>query len=105
MCSYYRGKNHVCGVLSICLRCWNINFEFRMIKFEEFKSYETHLPKSCPQHVPSQTRTSTNCWKTNFMNRDFKFIHSFILETYIAPLQETTTQRRSQPSHGQKRRT
>src|SRR6218665_2752877 len=32
-------------------------------------------------------------------------IHSFILETYIAPLQETTTQRRSQPSHGQKRRT
>jgi len=29
------------------------------------------------------------------------FIHSFILETYIAPLQETTTQRRSQPSHGQ----
>src|SRR6218665_3103011 len=31
------------------------------------------------------------------------FIHSFILETYIAPLQETTTQRRSQPSHGQKR--
>src|SRR6218665_77618 len=33
------------------------------------------------------------------------FIHSFILETYIAPLQETTTQRRSQPSHGQNRRT
>src|SRR6218665_3526686 len=31
--------------------------------------------------------------------------HSFILKTYIAPLQETTTQRRSQPSHGQKRRT
>src|SRR6218665_35110 len=28
--------------------------------------------------------------------------HSFILETYIAPLQET--QRRSQPSHGQIRR-
>src|SRR6218665_491470 len=34
-----------------------------------------------------------------------RFIHSFILETYIAPLQETTTQRRPQPSHGQKRRT
>src|SRR6218665_2905099 len=33
------------------------------------------------------------------------YIHSFILETYIAPLQETTTRRRSQPSHGQKRRT
>src|SRR6218665_2436431 len=33
------------------------------------------------------------------------FIHSFILETYIAPLQETTTQRCSQPIHGQKRRT
>src|SRR6218665_3994321 len=35
----------------------------------------------------------------------FMLIHSFILETYIAPLQETrpTTQRCSQPSHGQKR--
>src|SRR6218665_3184833 len=33
------------------------------------------------------------------------FIHSFILETCIAPLPETTTQRRSQPSHGRKRRT
>jgi len=31
--------------------------------------------------------------------------HSFILETYIASLQETTTHRHSQPSHGQKRRT
>src|SRR6218665_1041604 len=27
------------------------------------------------------------------------FTHSFILETYIEPLQETTTQRRSKPSH------
>ena len=26
-----------------------------------------------------------------------RFFHSFILETYIAPLQETTTQRGSQP--------
>src|SRR6218665_881285 len=34
-----------------------------------------------------------------------QFIHSFVLETYIAPLQETTTQRRSQPSHGHKRKT
>jgi len=34
----------------------------------------------------------------------YLFIHSFILETYIAPLQDTTTQRRSQPSHGQRRR-
>src|SRR6218665_2373049 len=33
------------------------------------------------------------------------FIHSFILETYIAPLQDTTTQRHSMPSHGQRRRT
>ena len=33
------------------------------------------------------------------------FIHSFILETYIAPLQDTTTQRSSHPSHGQRRRT
>ena len=31
------------------------------------------------------------------------FIHSFIMETYIAPLQDTTTQRCSQPSHGQRR--
>ena len=30
---------------------------------------------------------------------------SFILETYIAPLQNTTTQRRSHPSHGKKRKT
>src|SRR6218665_671331 len=35
----------------------------------------------------------------------FVNFHSFILETYIAPLQETTTQRRAQPSHGQKGRT
>ena len=33
------------------------------------------------------------------------FMHSFILETYIAPLQDTTTQGRSQPSQGQGRRT
>src|SRR6218665_3513130 len=32
-------------------------------------------------------------------------INSFILETYVAPLQDTTTQRRSQSSHGQRRRT
>src|SRR6218665_322254 len=30
------------------------------------------------------------------------FLHSFILETYIAPPQDTTTQRRSQPSHDQR---
>src|SRR6218665_2032543 len=36
------------------------------------------------------------------MNPHNEFLHSFILEIYIAPLQETTTQRRSQPSHGQK---
>jgi len=34
----------------------------------------------------------------------YSFIHSFIPETYIAPLQDITTQRRSQPSHGQRRR-
>ena len=33
------------------------------------------------------------------------FIHSFILGTYIALLLEATSQRRSQPSHGQRRRT
>src|SRR6218665_401714 len=47
--------------------------------------------------------TSVHCFPNR---RDSElFIHSFILKTYIAPLQETTTQRRSQPSHGQKRRT
>jgi len=35
--------------------------------------------------------------------KDNLFIHSFILETYIVPLQEITTQRRSQPSHDQRR--
>src|SRR6218665_3577620 len=51
-------------------------------------------------------RTDCNGAKRDFgkaMRREF--IHSFIHETYIALLQETTTQRRSQPSHGQKRRT
>ena|SRR6218665_576478 len=37
--------------------------------------------------------------------KQFTFIHSFILETYIAPLQDTTTQRRSQPSHDLRRKT
>src|SRR6218665_28759 len=37
------------------------------------------------------------------MSSGIMFINSFILETYMAPLQETTTQRRSQPSHGQKK--
>src|SRR6218665_2059229 len=31
------------------------------------------------------------------------FILSFILETYMAPLQDTTSQRLSQASHGQRR--
>src|SRR6218665_1149613 len=31
--------------------------------------------------------------------------YSFILETYIAPLKETITHRRSKPSHGQRRST
>jgi len=31
--------------------------------------------------------------------------HSFILETFMVPLQEITTQRCSQLSHGQRRRT
>ena len=30
------------------------------------------------------------------------FSHSFVLEAYTALLQDTTTQRRSQPSHGQR---
>jgi len=32
-------------------------------------------------------------------------IHTLILDTYIGPLPETTTQRRFQPSHGQRRMT
>jgi len=38
--------------------------------------------------------------RTQKANIIFSFIHSFILETYIAPLQ-----RRSQPRQGQRRRT
>src|SRR6218665_3533715 len=38
-----------------------------------------------------------------FRQASDSFIHSFILETYIAPLKETTTQRRSQSSQGQKK--
>src|SRR6218665_1405498 len=48
---------------------------------------------------------TTNKNTIHLYNNKIRTIHSFILETYIAPLQETTTQRRSQPSHGQKRRT
>jgi len=33
-----------------------------------------------------------------YMQAHTHFIHSFILETYIAPLQETTTQRRNYTS-------
>jgi len=32
-------------------------------------------------------------------------IYSFIHSTYIAPLQDTTTRRHSQPSHAHRRRT
>src|SRR6218665_2599330 len=77
-------------------------------------TYEStsELTRGCePSH------DNTNC-KSNlvwFSNLNYKthesppsvlysFIHSFILETYIAPLQDTATQRRSQPSHGQRRR-
>src|SRR6218665_3363319 len=35
----------------------------------------------------------------------YLFNYSSILETYIAPLQEITTRRRTQSSHGQRRRT
>jgi len=35
----------------------------------------------------------------------FHGTNSFIHETYIVPLQDTTIQRRFQPSHGQRRRT
>jgi len=36
---------------------------------------------------------------------NMEFNQSFILETYIAPLRNTATQRRSQPSHSQRSRT
>ena len=35
--------------------------------------------------------------------RNAEMAYSFILETYIAPLQETTTLTPSQPRHGQRR--
>ena len=44
---------------------------------------------------PLCQRVATHAWS----------IHSFILGTYIAPLQDTTTPRRSQPIHRQRRRT
>src|SRR6218665_3964934 len=39
------------------------------------------------------------------LQKFFRHNYSFILETYIAPFQETATQRRFQPSQGQRRRT
>src|SRR6218665_3300314 len=58
-----------------------------------------HLSRDPLKYVTGHTsRTSPNSLSTLYIH---SFIHSFILETYIAPLQETTTQRRSQPSHGQ----
>ena len=62
-------------------------------------------------HV-SSAKSATVHWQ-RYLNHEFhpmykcvpcQYFHSFILETYIAPLQETTTQRRSQPSHGQKKK-
>ena len=46
-----------------------------------------------------------HCDLTSDGERFLIFIQSVILETYIAPLQNTTTQRRSQPSHGQRKKT
>src|SRR6218665_2690750 len=46
------------------------------------------------------------CWFLCHVSHQLlSFFHTFILKTYIVPLQETTTQRFSQPSHGQRRRT
>ena len=55
---------------------------------------------------PSQSVCLSIChnWLTEIDKVPIAVSHSFILETYIAPLQETTTQRRSQHSHGQKKK-
>src|SRR6218665_1281045 len=42
-----------------------------------------------------RTRTRTTARQIILIAHVNLFIHSFILETYIAPLQETTTQRRN----------
>src|SRR6218665_1069936 len=69
-----------------------------------FSHFSTFPPPPISGHFsfsPYFSKFSSDFLKFTFFTY-FTFIHSFILETYIAPLQETTTQRRSQPSHGQK---
>src|SRR6218665_1171243 len=59
----------------------------------------------CRTKSETQLATGGADISRRYISLQFLFIHSFILETYIAPLQETTTQRHSPPGHGQKRRT
>src|SRR6218665_870822 len=89
-----------CPVPDSCRRLRNIEFTITT-------TYQTWLTRTssfdiAPQDKKMRFPTKLLCC----VDKLRRFWHnSFILETYIAPLQETTTQRRSQPSHGQKRRT
>jgi len=55
-----------------------------------------------PQPTLAQLITTMKKIKARKYNKSYRsndlLIHSFILETYIVPLQDTTTQRHSQPS-------
>ena len=62
-------------------------------------------PTSAGRELSSCYRLDHGSWLLRDTLLGCSFIHLFILETYIAPLQDTITQRRSQPSHGQRRRT
>src|SRR6218665_798341 len=62
-----------------------------------------HGTKRSPMKWASLRRRKVGCFDKHFLIH--LFVNSLILETFIAPLQDTTTQRRSQPSHGQRRGT
>src|SRR6218665_2343222 len=63
----------------------------------------TNIGRSLASKIP-ETKTP-QAYISSTQSISAIVIHSFILETYVAPLQETTTQRRSQPSHEQNTRT
>ena len=105
----------MCCVLSIlCLQKHGIGLVSHLFVIY-LRSWIADLPLSDQLFThfhASQWRQCNNTATTNFnisstlkypFSYSLNFIHSFILETYIAPLQDTTTQRRSQPSHGQRR--
>ena len=64
------------------------------------------IGEACKGRFSFKCRFSLKCgfpFMRQFSWTIASFIHSIVMETYIAPLKETTTQKRSQPSHGQRR--